>query len=126
MCGIAGTLGFDADLLTRRMTGALVHRGPDDAGFYSGDGAALGFRRLSIIDLEGGMQPLRNDAGDIFLVLKRSLDHGRHGGRAHCDSGPARKLAGRDGRDAEGRGGLTCSSSPMSRPATGARGCCTA
>lgn len=73
MCGIAGTLGFDADLLTRRMTGALVHRGPDDAGFYSGDGAALGFRRLSIIDLEGGMQPLRNDAGDIFLVCNGEI-----------------------------------------------------
>lgn len=73
MCGIAGALGQDADLLTRRMTAALVHRGPDDDGHFAADGVALGFRRLSIIDLEGGAQPITNETGEITLICNGEI-----------------------------------------------------
>jgi asparagine synthase (glutamine-hydrolysing) len=73
MCGIAGAIGPDADALTRRMTAALVHRGPDDEGFHSANGTTLGFRRLSIIDLEGGAQPILNETGDIALVCNGEI-----------------------------------------------------
>jgi asparagine synthase (glutamine-hydrolysing) len=73
MCGIAGAIGPDADPLTERMTAALVHRGPDDDGFYSANGASLGFRRLSIIDLEGGAQPILNETGDIALICNGEI-----------------------------------------------------
>ncbi len=73
MCGIAGAIGPDADTLTRRMTAALVHRGPDDDGFHSANGTTLGFRRLSIIDLEGGAQPILNETGDIALVCNGEI-----------------------------------------------------
>ena len=73
MCGIAGALGPEAEPLTRRMTAALVHRGPDDDGFHVGPGMALGFRRLSIIDLAGGAQPICNETGDIWLVCNGEI-----------------------------------------------------
>jgi asparagine synthase (glutamine-hydrolysing) len=73
MCGIAGAIGHDADRLTRRMTAALVHRGPDDDGYFVDGPAALGFRRLSIIDLEGGRQPIRNETGDVTLVCNGEI-----------------------------------------------------
>jgi len=73
MCGIAGALGRDADRLTRQMTAALVHRGPDDDGFHAADGVALGFRRLSIIDLDGGAQPIANETGEIVLVCNGEI-----------------------------------------------------
>ena len=75
MCGIAGLCHFDpgqrADPeLVRRMTRLLAHRGPDDEGLYAAGPAALGNRRLSIIDVEGGHQPLaRHAAGDLDLAL---------------------------------------------------------
>src|SRR5215212_1043654 len=63
MCGIVGILGLgdgpppeEADV--RRMAETLVHRGPDDEGFLVERGVALGFRRLSVIDLEQGNQPV--------------------------------------------------------------------
>jgi asparagine synthase (glutamine-hydrolysing) len=61
MCGIAGEVRFDGPPnaeAVQRMTGALVHRGPDGEGFYSDAAAALGHRRLSILDLVGGSQPM--------------------------------------------------------------------
>jgi asparagine synthase (glutamine-hydrolysing) len=64
MCGIAGAIGRDAEVLARKMTSALVHRGPDDDGYFASEDVALGFRRLSIIDLSGGAQPIRNETGD--------------------------------------------------------------
>ena len=73
MCGIAGAIGPGSDALTRRMTAALVHRGPDDDGFHSANGTTLGFRRLSIIDLEGGAQPILNETGDIALVCNGEI-----------------------------------------------------
>ncbi len=72
MCGICGEhrrdgSSVDADLLAT-MTASMVHRGPDDVGFHREPGVGLGFRRLSIIDLEGGNQPLCNDARTIFVL----------------------------------------------------------
>src|SRR3970040_1013865 len=69
MCGICGFAGFDDAALLRRMTAALCHRGPDSDGFFTSADASLGFRRLSIIDLEGGQQPLANEDGSLRLIL---------------------------------------------------------
>ena len=51
------------------MCAAIVHRGPDDEGVYLGDGVALGMRRLSIIDLEGGHQPISNEDQTVWIVF---------------------------------------------------------
>jgi len=53
----------------RAMCAAIVHRGPDDEGVYLGDGVALGMRRLSIIDLEGGHQPISNEDQTVWIVF---------------------------------------------------------
>jgi asparagine synthase (glutamine-hydrolysing) len=73
ICGIAGRDPVDRDALAR-MTGALRHRGPDDEGFHveeraDGIGVGLGFRRLSIIDLDTGNQPIANEDGSVHLVF---------------------------------------------------------
>ena len=59
MCGFCGFTGQVADRETvlREMTERITHRGPDSTGFYLDDVIAMGFRRLSIIDLEAGQQP---------------------------------------------------------------------
>jgi asparagine synthase (glutamine-hydrolysing) len=80
MCGIAGVVGPDAvdrDALVR-MTRVLRHRGPDDEGFFvseygDGVGVGLGFRRLSIIDLETGNQPIANESGSLQLVFNGEI-----------------------------------------------------
>ncbi|MEK6225050.1 MAG: asparagine synthase (glutamine-hydrolyzing) [Chloroflexota bacterium] len=71
MCGIAGVVGPDgqvAEQQVRAMLGQLQHRGPDDEGLRSGSGAVLGARRLAIIDLVHGNQPMANEDGTIFAV----------------------------------------------------------
>lgn len=74
MCGIAGILQFAPaatpdQALLRRMTELLAHRGPDDAGYETVGPAALGHRRLSIIDISnGGHQPMANDDGSIVIA----------------------------------------------------------
>jgi asparagine synthase (glutamine-hydrolysing) len=68
MCGIAAVYGAQPNGETTRMLGRLVHRGPDDAGEVHVDGAWLGHRRLSIVDVDGGHQPFANAAGDVWLV----------------------------------------------------------
>ena len=78
MCGICGAVWTDpkdalADEPLRAMTDRLVHRGPDDAGTYRDDRAALGFRRLSIIDLAGGHQPLSNEGGTVWTVFNGEI-----------------------------------------------------
>lgn len=73
MCGIAGMAGRADDALVRRMTDALTHRGPDDSGYYVGDAAALGHRRLSIIDIAGGAQPMARDNGALQLVYNGEI-----------------------------------------------------
>ncbi len=73
MCGICGMVGRpDRDAL-QRMAAAMVHRGPDDEGFYIGPAAGLGFRRLSIIDVSGGHQPLSNEDGTLQLVFNGEI-----------------------------------------------------
>jgi len=75
MCGIAGMVGpmhEHADVLDRLLP-ALAHRGPDDEGRYQDDYAALGQRRLSIIDLAGGHQPLFNADKTLFLVANGEI-----------------------------------------------------
>lgn len=69
MCGIAGLLAphVSGDEL-KRLADTLHHRGPDDEGFYLGEGVALAARRLSIIDLAGGHQPLSNEDGTVWLT----------------------------------------------------------
>ena len=78
MCGICGAVWSDASgslapaYLTAMMD-RIVHRGPDDAGDYRDDHAALGFRRLSIIDLAGGHQPLSNENGTVWTVFNGEI-----------------------------------------------------
>ena len=55
------------------MTQAVLHRGPDDAGFYSDDRMSLGMRRLSIIDLDGGHQPIHNEDHTLWLVFNGEI-----------------------------------------------------
>lgn len=77
MCGIAGfysTIGNAGhDQLIRAMTATLTHRGPDDEGYYVQGGAALGFRRLSIIDLKTGHQPMSNEDGTVWTVFNGEI-----------------------------------------------------
>ncbi|MFI5057014.1 MAG: asparagine synthase (glutamine-hydrolyzing) [Candidatus Acidiferrales bacterium] len=81
MCGICGVAFVsrtaDAEARVRAMAAAMRHRGPDDEGFLSGDpravGLALGVRRLSIIDLAGGHQPIWNEARDVAVVFNGEL-----------------------------------------------------
>ncbi|HWQ99450.1 MAG TPA: asparagine synthase (glutamine-hydrolyzing) [Candidatus Methylomirabilis sp.] len=73
MCGIAGYAGNCRPEALRRMTVALKRRGPDDEGFYESDGVGFGFRRLSIIDVKGGHQPLSNERGDIWVMLNGEI-----------------------------------------------------
>ncbi|MGC1614580.1 MAG: asparagine synthase (glutamine-hydrolyzing) [Candidatus Acidiferrum sp.] len=81
MCGICGVAfvsrSKDADLCVRAMAGALRHRGPDEEGFLIGDprapGLALGMRRLSIIDLAGGQQPIWNETRDVAVIYNGEL-----------------------------------------------------
>ncbi|MFP5363308.1 MAG: asparagine synthase (glutamine-hydrolyzing) [Thermoleophilia bacterium] len=68
MCGIAAVYGPHADDETERMLDRLVHRGPDDEGEVRVDGAWLGHRRLSIVDVDGGRQPFASASGDVWLV----------------------------------------------------------
>jgi asparagine synthase (glutamine-hydrolysing) len=77
MCGVAGFrhLGkrpVDGAAL-RRMTRALAHRGPDDEGYYEAPGIALGHRRLSIIDLDSGQQPLCNEDGSVWVAFNGEI-----------------------------------------------------
>lgn len=68
MCGICGFTGqLNHDLLAAMGT-SIIHRGPDAAGYYEADGVSLCSRRLSILDIEGGTQPIINEASDIILV----------------------------------------------------------
>ena len=93
MCGIAGMVGRPDEMVDaadiHRMCQTIIHRGPDDEGVYAQGPAGLGMRRLSIIDLAGGRQPIHNEDrtlwavfnGEIynFLELRQELE-----GRGHC------------------------------------------
>ena len=78
MCGICGKLEFDLEArvppnLLRQMADAIVHRGPDDEGYYVKGQIGLGFRRLSIIDLSGGHQPLANEDDSVWIVFNGEI-----------------------------------------------------
>jgi len=73
MCGICGVIGLVDPSILRRMTQTLAHRGPDDDGFHLADGVALGVRRLSIIDLAGGHQPITNEDGTLTVVFNGEI-----------------------------------------------------
>src|SRR5262245_34185915 len=101
MCGIAGKFNFDAarpidrERLTA-MTSAIAHRGPDADGFHVGAGIGLGHRRLSIIDLSTGDQPLSNAGGTVcvifngevynFAEVRAELEAHGHRFRTHSDT----------------------------------------
>lgn len=75
MCGICGLIdgrGVDRAAL-KLMTDTLSYRGPDDDGFYQDEMAGLGHRRLSIIDLNGGHQPISNEDGSIWIVFNGEI-----------------------------------------------------
>ncbi|MGB6833420.1 MAG: XrtA/PEP-CTERM system amidotransferase [Candidatus Acidiferrum sp.] len=78
MCGICGIFEFErreeiSPELVRRMTDTIIHRGPDDEGVFVGPGIGLGFRRLSIIDVAGGHQPISNEDGKIWVMLNGEI-----------------------------------------------------
>lgn len=75
MCGIAGIAGPHDEAQLRSLAAALAHRGPDDEGIHHDPEAGIGFafRRLSIIDLDGGAQPMENDDGSLVLVFNGEI-----------------------------------------------------
>ena len=80
MCGIAGLFSPSADAprlfersLLKRMTDAIAHRGPDDEGFLIEPHVALGHRRLSIIDIATGHQPIFNEDGSVAVVYNGEI-----------------------------------------------------
>ena len=100
MCGIAGfvTRAPEAppDSLLARMTGIIHHRGPDGCGFYRDPFASLGHRRLSIIDVSAGHQPMSNEDGALWITyngeifnhadLRPALERAGHRYRTRCDT----------------------------------------
>lgn len=87
MCGIAGILAPDLTqgeirALLSRMTNCMVHRGPDEEGFFSRAGVGLGVRRLSIIDIEHGQQPISNENGSMHVVSTGEIYNYRQLGSA--------------------------------------------
>lgn len=97
MCGIVGFTGPANPELLRAMNQAIVHRGPDEDGFFAAPGVNMAMRRLSIVDLSGGRQPVANETGDVHIVfngeiynhmdLRRQLMARGHGFRTdHSDT----------------------------------------
>ena len=91
MCGIAGfvtrTPVSSPDSLLARMTDIIHHRGPDGSGYYRDSFASLGHRRLSIIDVAGGHQPMSNEDGTLRITYNGEVFN-------HADLRPALELAG--------------------------------
>ncbi len=99
MCGIAGILGAPRDegrAILQPMLAALEHRGPDSVGVAAGDGWAIGARRLAIVDLVTGDQPVTDESGAVhvvqngeiynFLELRRDLERAGHRLRSRGDT----------------------------------------
>jgi asparagine synthase (glutamine-hydrolysing) len=101
MCGIAGVVEFNRHAevdpqVLRRMCAAMAHRGPDDEGIHIEGGVGIAMRRLSIIDVAAGHQPLSNEDGTIWIVfngeiynhaaLREQLQSRGHRYRTHCDT----------------------------------------
>src|SRR5439155_4148288 len=75
MCGIVGIAGPHELAWVRRMNDTVVHRGPDDQGVYQSPDRklSLAMRRLSILDLQGGHQPMCNEDGTIWIVFNGEI-----------------------------------------------------
>ena len=78
MCGIYGVVSLTGNCIAQgsllhQMGRVIHHRGPDDEGFYEGEGIAMGMRRLSIIDLQGGHQPIANEDETIWAVCNGEI-----------------------------------------------------
>src|SRR4030067_2086618 len=78
MCGICGAYSFDKSHsidknLIIRMCDSIKHRGPDDEGYYLRRNIGLGHRRLSIIDLEGGRQPIHNEDKTVWIIFNGEI-----------------------------------------------------
>ncbi len=78
MCGICGKLTFDREAsvssaLVKTMADTMHHRGPDDEGYYFSGQVGFGFRRLSIIDLKTGHQPISNEDGTVWIVFNGEI-----------------------------------------------------
>src|SRR5215475_9654850 len=78
MCGIAGIMDLRGRRIidprqVERMTDLLVHRGPDGDGQYASPGIALGHRRLAIVDVAGGRQPMFNETGSVAVVYNGEI-----------------------------------------------------
>jgi len=101
MCGICGILHYDREAKAdndevRRMNEAIIHRGPDEDGFYINGRVGMAMRRLSIIDLTSGQQPIGNEDGTIWIVyngeiynfpeLRRDLESKGHHFRTNSDT----------------------------------------
>ena len=102
MCGITGFVDFGghardaAQVRVKKMADTLVHRGPDEEGFYVDDYVALGHRRLSIIDLSSGQQPMSAADGKVqivfngeiynFMEIRAELEARGHRFKTHCDT----------------------------------------
>ena len=141
MCGIAGMVVAPGQAppspeLGRRMTTVIRHRGPDDEGLHHDERALLGMRRLAIIDVEGGHQPLYGADRQVCLVfngeiynfreLRAGLEKDGHVFATHSDSEVVLQLYLRDGMGAfaqlDGMFGIACGTSARrnwSWPATG-------
>jgi asparagine synthase (glutamine-hydrolysing) len=92
MCGICGI--FEPQRTTeveravlKPMADAIQHRGPDDEGFYSAPGVGLAFRRLAIIDVEGGHQPLSNEDGSIWIAFNGEIYNFQELNKRYLSSG---------------------------------------
>lgn len=99
MCGIAGLVSAfpsPSRAIVERMARLLHHRGPDESGFYFDDHAGLGHRRLSIIDLSSGQQPMANEDGSLRIIfngeifnhatLRPELEASGHRYQTRCDT----------------------------------------
>ncbi len=73
MCGICGFTGRVNKIILKKMTDSIVHRGPDENGFYTDGNINLGIRRLSIIDVETGHQPIHNEEKNIWTVVNGEI-----------------------------------------------------
>ena len=77
MCGFVGFVDKkkkkDKDKIIKDMADAIIHRGPDSDGYYTDDKVALGFRRLSIIDLKGGDQPIYNEDNSMVITFNGEI-----------------------------------------------------
>ena len=100
MCGIAGLINFNTEHLDispiKHMTDSLFHRGPDDLGYFNDNYVAFGFRRLSILDLSMGHQPMESNNGRYVIVfngeiynfkeIRKSLSNEGYSFKTNCDT----------------------------------------